>query len=101
MFITAGPDQTMWFTLQGTLIGHITMQGVSSTFNLGESGMNLVAGPDNNVWMAAGSDLIRATTTGTATRFGVFSEPLGIAAGADGNLWYTGTFLGGIGSFTP
>ena len=70
-------------------------------FTLPSSGVaGLTAGPDGNLWITTGTQILRMTPQGSVT--GQFSAPGGpgsITAGPDGNSWFTAGNT--IGRITP
>ncbi len=54
-------------------------------------GRSITNGPDGNLWLthAARSSIIRMTSTGQVTEFGLAAPGRGIAVGPDGNIWFT------------
>ena len=100
--MAVGSDGNVWFT-GGTLtsetdiITKITPTGVKTAYTVpsGDRVMNIVAGPDGNLWFRAftvgGARKIgKITTSGTVTEYSLPSEsnPYGITAGPDGNVWF-------------
>lgn len=107
--ITPGPDGNLWFveTAAGK-IGRITPEGAVDEFPASPSGPSqpvaITAGPDGNLWFIDGSDIVRMTPAGVATRFSnpsPSSFAYGITAGPDGNLWFADNNRHTIGRITP
>lgn len=96
-FLAAGADGNLWFTTDGTKIGHITVAGVITEFSLPTSGgvsFSIAGGPDGNLWVTRydANIINRVTPSGTVTTFSLdsrFTGPSAITAGLDGNLWFT------------
>lgn len=93
--ITAGPDDTMWFTESGaTQIGEITPTGEVTEYPVAPEGTlpgSITLGPDGNLWFTEnlGGYIGRMTPTGTLTKFSgtpgaSVAIPLGITAGPGG-----------------
>ena len=110
--ITAGPDSSLWFTLQGAnRIGRITPLGVKTEFSAGISPsanlQTITAGPDGNLWFTenGGNRIGRITPFGVVTEFSAGispgAGPFGITPGPDGNLWFTEVAGNRIGRITP
>jgi virginiamycin B lyase len=97
--ITKGPDGNMWvadFSSPGRL-ARIVVSGTSYTLDPANgftvpagSPMDVIAGPDGNIWYTGqGTTVGRVTPAGAATSFtsqGV--DPFGITIGPDGEVWY-------------
>lgn len=104
--ITTGSDGALWFTEElGNQIGRITTAGAVNEYPV--TGLccwpqYIVAGPDGALWITyAGynlSDVLRMTTDGAFTVYGVpglptgLEEPQQIVAGSDGALWFAETY---------
>ena len=97
--VAAGPDGNLWIAVTDFdgfgLIGRMNPVGRYSEFQLssGWGALDIIAGPDRNLWFTAeGNSIGRIGTDGAATNFPIptaQSQPSGIAAGSDGNLWFT------------
>ena len=109
-YITAGPDNAMWFTEAGKIgrieLAHFTI----SEFAIpGGANGGITLGPDNALWFAeTDSDRIgRITTSHHISEFHLRHRacPLGITAGPDGGVWFTesscGDDVGRIGRIDP
>ncbi len=51
--------------------------------------VDLVSGPDGNLWFGGGSGIVRYSIGGAVQSFSTSSLPSSIVAGPDGNLWFT------------
>jgi virginiamycin B lyase len=121
--ITAGPENTIWFTGtddagdSATLIGRITAQGQLTTFALPHVTNNdtygrhggITAGPDGALWFTEYGKIGRFTTLGQLTTFtlalsdfsdGFIDGPDAITVGPDGALWFTEPIDDRIGRIT-
>ena len=104
--IAAGPDDALWYTLEGSSeIGRLVPGGSPATFPLAaDCGPTIIApGPDGALWFSE----YRANRIGRITVDGALSEnalrecgPYGIAAGPDGAMWFTATTTDPIGRIT-
>jgi streptogramin lyase len=71
--IAPGPDGALWFTLEQTnirstpAVGRITVSGSVTEFGPTESGFDITAAPDGNVWFAASAGVERINLNVTAT----------------------------------
>jgi virginiamycin B lyase len=65
----------------------------------------ITTGPDGNLWVADGSNVIfKVTTAGTYTAYTVptsGSYPSAIVTGPDGCMWFTEALGGKIGTICP
>jgi virginiamycin B lyase len=106
--ITAGPDDSLWFTEAGRNgIGKITTAGMVTEYGYGISTSSLsgiTAGPDGNLWFTefSGSRIGKITTAGVVTEYsiGIGTAPQGITSDPDGNLWFTERLGNRIGKIT-
>jgi virginiamycin B lyase len=104
--ITAGPDNSVWFTIPtASQIGRITMKGVITTFPVTTAIpaadateqlrlADITAGSDGNLWFTEPTDnkVGRMTPAGEVTEFTSpvsNSAPTQITIGSEGNLWLT------------
>src|SRR5262249_55025640 len=97
--MAAGPDGSVWYTIDAGRIGHITTDGTVTEFPIPAEGSypkGIARGSDGNIWFVQqNTSLIgRIKPDGTITEFslpgGRTNEQLwDIAAGPDGNLWVT------------
>lgn len=112
IYITAGPDGSMWFTDSGAnKIGKITMSGDVTEYGLGltpAAGLaGIAAGPEGNVWFTerSGHKVGRITQSGAITEFysGLTGSPdiYGITAGPGSQMWFTETFSSLVGKIDP
>ncbi len=96
--ITPGPNQTMWFTDEGTpAIGKISSGGTITEYTAGlPSGAApnaIVAGPDGNMWFSdyRGAVIGKVTSDGTITEYApkksLDTHAKGITFGSDGRPW--------------
>ncbi|MDQ6615540.1 MAG: hypothetical protein M3083_12550 [Actinomycetota bacterium] len=111
VFITAGPDGSLWFTeTAGDKLGKITTAGtVTETGGGSAQGgpLAITSGPDGNLWFTSDvtNQVFRATRAGNIT--GVFtvgntvSNLWGISSGPDGNLWVTEIAANKVARITP
>ncbi len=109
-YITAGPDNAMWFTEVGRIgrieLAHFTVSEVSVPHSVGGA---ITLGPDNALWFVENdSDRIgRLTTSHHLSEFQlrVRACPGGITAGPDGGVWFAesscGDDVGRIGRIDP
>jgi streptogramin lyase len=103
--IAPGVEGDMWYTERGThKVGKMTTAGtVKAEYSLSE-GPNggITAGPDGNMWMTAGSSIVRMTPTGELKWYPLAKEslPFEIAQGPDQTLWYTNPGTNKIGKIT-
>jgi streptogramin lyase len=106
--IVTGSDGDLWFVLPGAKkIGTLTPTGKLTEYEDGfNSGQNMAAGPDGNLWITGthtgGQNITKMTTSGVQTNYPL---PEGvnagvITAGPDGNVWF---LAGGVkvGKTTP
>ncbi len=107
--LTPAPDGSLWFTtglLSGNggleasnlVVGRLTPTGEEMTFppiprRKGVSQPAMTFGPDGNLWLTNGDEIVRFTPNGQATTFPVpltnTQQRSGITTGPDGNLWFT------------
>jgi streptogramin lyase len=112
--ITAGPERSVWFALDGTTIGRIGPRGKLRKFDVPGRGFidDMTRGPDGNLWYThwgrRGPPTIgRMTPAGQVAEFPLHERgrpggtPATIIAGPDGNLWFTEYEPAGIGRITP
>jgi virginiamycin B lyase len=87
-----GPDTRLYFGIDNTRIGRMTLAGQLTTFTVANPGNIAVAG-DGGVWVSsfANDNVIRIDPANPAQRASVplptGSEPLGLAIGSDGAVW--------------
>jgi virginiamycin B lyase len=109
LYITAGPQEALWFTEAFTdKIGRITTGGTVTEFSIsnGQEPEGITSGADGNLWFTEpGANAIgRMTPDGAFSIFpisGSDPDPRGITLGPDGNVWYTEMDDGYIGRVTP
>ncbi len=98
---TLGPDGNIWFTEAGGKIGKVTPAGVVTEYTVGGAPVGIATGPDGNLWVAAGSSIIRVLPSGVVYKS--YPVPSGtaydIALGPDGAMWFTLQGTDGIGRF--
>ncbi|HEY7124054.1 MAG TPA: hypothetical protein VH540_08910 [Ktedonobacterales bacterium] len=100
--ITAGPDGALWFTLNTSQIGRMTLQGVFTIFALPpfqdsygrtnpEQPWGITTGPDGNLWFSGVQVIGRITPQGHMSEFSIPSAGAGVelTAGPDQALWFT------------
>lgn len=102
-----GPDGRLWFMqgegAQGTpILGAMTTSGAYSAYPLpaGTTPGAVTAGANNDLWVTAGTSIVRATTAGALTSFPIpagtttaaFVAP---ALGPDGAVWFAASQSGG------
>lgn len=103
-----GPDGRLWF-VQGEgpsgppILGAITTGGTYSAYPLpaGSTVGGVTAGASNDLWVTAGTAIIRSTTAGTFTSYPLTSgatTTIGVAPalGPDGAIWFAAS-QGGAG----
>jgi streptogramin lyase len=109
--MAVGPDNALWFTTDGDIIGRLTTGGSFSMFqNTQICPVGITAGPDGNLWFANSScgptgshgAVGRITTAGVIT---LFTDPtmnhvFDITVGPDGALWFTNSGNYSIGRIT-
>lgn len=94
IWITAGPDNALWFTDATGVIGRITSGGLLTEFILPQSDSSpneLVAGADGALWFTEGvlqGVIVRLTVQGDLTEFPVKASVSSITSGPDGSLWF-------------
>jgi hypothetical protein len=115
--ITAGPDNSLWFTGGGgpigEFIGQITTAGVITDYPLPSMiySLGITAGSDGSLWFTGGAGQVvngkapgligRITSAGVVTGYPVpiaNSSPQGIAAGSGGTIWFTDPGTNAIGT---
>jgi virginiamycin B lyase len=109
LYITPGPQETLWFTEAFTdALGRMDTDGSMTEFSTanGQEPEGITEGADGNLWFTEpGANAIgRMTPQGDSTIFtinGSDPDPRGIALGPDGNVWYTEMGDGYIGRVTP
>jgi streptogramin lyase len=101
LYITAGPDGNLWFTLASSTdkigIGKITTAGKITMYPLPRKNVlpyGITAGPGGKLWFteSAVGDIASITTSGVVTEYyggNVPSSLQEIATGSDGNLYVT------------
>jgi virginiamycin B lyase len=109
--ITTGPDGALWFTeVEAHKVGRISTTGRRiKEYDVPSAGAffyaDIVAGPDGNVWFAAGNSIGRITPHGSRTAFSLgkgFASRITVAP--DGNLWFLESFSSRgsrVGRITP
>src|SRR5438552_1283262 len=109
VWITIGPDSSLWFTeFFNNKIGRITTLGATTEFAIptGSAGaFGIITGADGNLWFAeqTASKIGRITPAGVVTEFATITPaaiPRGIAAGSDNALWFTEVNKDRIGRIT-
>jgi virginiamycin B lyase len=107
LYITAGSDGNLWFTVYGdSKIGKITTAGAITEYASVASGPAGITSGPGGLWFASqGSGSIAQTTlSGTITSYplpSATSNPVGIVTGPDGNLWFTEYGGNKIGKIVP
>ena len=107
--ITIGSDGNVWFADVWNAYGRITSDGKLTRFTMPEASYpsGITAGPDGDLWIAAGSPyskpfIAQVGTDGTVVSLHRLSaqagEPRGIVTGPDGAIWFTES--AGIGRLT-
>jgi virginiamycin B lyase len=115
--ITEGSNGNLWFTTNPSAgnhpyIGEINPStgAVSSVAEpcdaAGLSPEAIISGPDGNLWMTSGVNVIGMInpTTGASSQFTIpttNASSYAVAAGPDGNLWFTVINTGHIDSINP
>ncbi|HEX2834833.1 MAG TPA: BACON domain-containing carbohydrate-binding protein [Thermoanaerobaculia bacterium] len=95
-------DHGVWWA-DGFSAGVITGAGVQTHWDL--AGANeidvedLIIGPDDFIWIARETQLVRLSRSGTMQTFNILAT--GLAAGPDGNVWYASEEGDSIGKITP
>jgi virginiamycin B lyase len=87
--MTLGSDGALWFTeyFPGK-IGRLTTGGALSTYVAGQAPLDIVSGPDGNLWYSAGAGTIyKMTTSGKRSRVRSVYEMGGLWS-AEHNLWF-------------
>src|SRR6266545_4971760 len=96
--MTTGRESLLSFVILFFLGACLSAQTVTEfPLRPGSNPVEIVAGPDGNLWFteytydASTAAIGRITTAGTLREFGLPAGgyPVGIAAGPDGNLWFT------------
>lgn len=98
--LAAADDGALWFVYDDHTLIRLAAGAAPGVFgDLPVELHDIAAGPDGNVWFAAGDErkhsgrgvIGRVTPQGDVTLFdeGVTGEPSAIAAGTDGALWFT------------
>jgi hypothetical protein len=92
--ITYAGDARLWYTQDGvhSLVGRMAQTGANDELVVPGAAFGVAAGPDGNVWLAAGTAIDKATTSGSVTAYPLppavqSGSATSICAGADGNLW--------------
>jgi streptogramin lyase len=110
--MVAGPDGNLWFTdapfpgAGAAAIGRITPSGDITEFSTGvdqdgdpatlDEPLDIVTGPDGNIWFAdraflGGTPSVgRITPSGAITEYELpgYSKPSSLVVGPDGNIWF-------------
>jgi hypothetical protein len=96
MWLTAGPDQNLWF-VDGQKIGKMTTEGVVTEFTLTAPAngpavdlthAQLTAGSDGNIWFLGLGGLSKITPDGTVSTMTTPDTKLdSLSRGSDGNLY--------------
>src|SRR6266545_6119606 len=99
--MTTGRESLLSFVILFFLGACLSAQTVTEfPLRPGSNPVEIVAGPDGNLWFteytydASTAAIGRITTAGSITEFPLpksFGTPVGIASGPDGNLWFTQT----------
>jgi virginiamycin B lyase len=84
-----GSDGALWFTMTVLgQIGRLTTSGQLSTFGAGPEPLDIVSGPDGDLWFNdQGGNIYKLTTAGKRTRVRNVYPPTGLWAAA-GGLWF-------------
>lgn len=115
--LTLGPDQAIWATEYGTVIGVIRfpLSGATPTVYIANAGgsaterfaSHITVGPDKAIWFTdtgtGSSNIYRITTSGALSTFTVptaNASPEAIVTGPDGALWFTENQAAKIGRIT-
>ncbi len=97
--IAYGSDGNLWFTqdVVPSIVGQMTQGGQYTGVIVPQSVYDVTAGSDGNLWLAAGTGVIRLTTAGTST---VYPAPMAggstlgqiqsVCTASDGNVWAAG-----------
>jgi streptogramin lyase len=101
--ITAGPDDSLWFT-SASAVCRRRSTGTTSCFTPASGSTSLggiVTGPDGNVWFTEQGYVARVDpSSGAITEFPVAAAAGAITVGPDGALWFTMRDAGAIGRIT-
>jgi len=107
--IATGPDGALWvvpFTTEESLnpIGRVTTDGaVTIVYGSFGNSTSIVLGPDGALWLTTFSGIVRLTTAGVITGWGVpnrLAAIYTITSGPDGALWFTESEANQIGRIT-
>jgi streptogramin lyase len=113
-FITAGPDNNLWFGEHyAPVIERITPQGAITPFSLpfspGQDVAQIISGPNNNLWFVVSNpnatdgtpsgtgEVVEMTTAGTVVQtfsLANVSSAICLTEGPDGNLWFADYYSG-------
>jgi virginiamycin B lyase len=109
--ITAGKDNSLWFTetsASANNIGRITLQGEFTEFPIPTPASNptgITRGPGDELWFTLHdvAKIGKITAAGEITEYPIPSgnRPGRIVTGPDGNLWFTLSAASAIGRITP
>lgn len=93
--MAVGSDGNLWFTqVQYPKVSRVTPAGVITEFDSGFSAgtvYDIVAGPDDKLWMVSGRGISRVTTSGAAEIVPNAGNADRIIVGPNGNLWAVNT----------
>lgn len=107
--VVAGADRNVWFNdFNNPRIGKMSLAGSTLAIYGLPSGVppvsSLSAGPDGNMWMAAGNAIVKSTTSGQMRKFAVPYYVDSIKNAGDGLLYFLygqpGQNWSGIGTIT-
>jgi streptogramin lyase len=93
--MTLGPDGAVWFGFAGAQAGiaRVDASGaITPVAYTGQAPVNLVTGPDKNLWFSMGFDIAKLTVTGTMWTYAIPWAPetaqgFSFIVGPDGNFW--------------
>ena len=83
---SAAPGDIYALEGNGTII-RITPAGVTSTFAMSSSGVNLAFDSSGNLFVVGGSEIIKINPAGTASTFAVNNLASSIAIGSSGSIF--------------
>ncbi len=92
--ITSGPSNDLWVVEQdGLAVAQVNTSGsVVNTYSTNYGGNYIAEGPSGNLWITAGTHIIKMTPTGTETDYkitGTSPSAVGnITVGSNSNLWF-------------
>ncbi len=102
-WIAYGSDGNLWFTQDPvqSVVGRMTPGGQYTGFVVQQAVYEIAAAGDGNLWLGAGSGVIRLTTAGVPTVYPApstggnqLAQIQSVCAGSDGNIW-AGGWAGG------